>query len=305
VSRLTKAPRLAAALPLCVALVLGGCGPLAAAPPPEAPTPAPPRDVAAGESVTRFEGDRLEMAFYAPESLALQDGRFDLVVHFHGKHETAIEAVDEAGLPAALVNVDLGVGSAVYRESYAAEDSLERVIAFAENELAASGRLPDARAGRVAISAFSAGFAAAREILKRPADVDRVDAVLLVDGFFADWENKRRRTVALDMIQDTVAFARRASRGEKLFVLTHTAIDRKTYAGAPDCARALLDRLELERGPPHVVTASGGSPSYAVDVGGLHVWGFDGKSWVDHVAQHRSMGALHYATLRDRWAVTD
>jgi hypothetical protein len=268
--------------------------------------PAPAPSAAEGDPVTVFDGDDQQEAFYAPKSIALHDGRFDLVIHFHGKHETAIGAIDESGLSAALVSVNLGVGSDVYQEAYAQPDSLDRVIAFAEDSLADSGRLPDARVGRVAISAFSAGYGAARELLNRPDDADRVDALLLVDGFFADWRSRRRRTVDTSMLTGAVSFARRAVAGEKLMVLTHTAFDRKSFAGAPACASALLRILEIDKGPPGPRSPLlRAAPTYAVDVGGLHVRGFDGRVWADHIQQHRAMGAIHYAALRKYWERAD
>jgi len=156
--------------------------------------------------------------------------------------------------------------------------------------------------GRIAISAWSAGYGAAREIVQRPADAARVDALLLVDGFFGDWENKRARKVAPEDLSAVTAFARHAAAGEKLFVLTHTGLDLRSYAGGPLTAEVLLRSLELNKGPARPGQhRTGGAPLYAVDVEGLHVLGFNGQKWADHVEQHRAMGALHYAELRKRW----
>lgn len=91
--------------------------------------------IAAGVPVIGFDGQRLETAFYAPVSLAVKNDRFDLIIHFHGKHQTAIDALDQSGLPAALISVDLGVGSRIYRGAYDEAGSLERLIAFAERSL--------------------------------------------------------------------------------------------------------------------------------------------------------------------------
>src|SRR4051794_31176789 len=146
--------------------------------------------IAAGEPVVGFDGQRLETAFYAPVSLAGKNDRFDLVIHFHGKQQTAIDALDHSGLPAALISVDLGVGSRVYRGAYDEAGSLERLVAFAERSLHETGRLPNARVGRIAISAWSAGYGAARLILSRPVEATRIDALLLVDALFADWDTK-------------------------------------------------------------------------------------------------------------------
>ncbi len=260
--------------------------------------------MAAGEPVTTFDGQRLETAFYAPVSLAVKNDRFDLIIHFHGKHQTAIDALDQSGLPAALISVDLGVGSRVYRGAYDEAGSLERLIAFAERSLHETGRLPNARVGRIAISAWSAGYGAARLILSRPAEAVRVDALLLVDALFADWDAKgaRARSASMDALAPTVAFAARATRAERLFVLTHTAIAQSAYAGAPDCADALLRHFDVvKESAPLSARPFGGAPTYAADLEDLHLRGFDGKTVAEHAEQYRAMGTLHYLELRRYW----
>ena len=97
--------------------------------------------------------------------------------------------------------------------------------------------------------------------------------------------------------------ARHATQGEKLFVLTHTAIDRHSYADAPDCADAMLRLFDIERGfpglPGRVSTAAG---TYASDRSAFHIWGFSGKTWADHIAQHHSMGVRHFSALKAFWS---
>jgi hypothetical protein len=261
--------------------------------------------IAAGEPVVGFDGQRLETAFYAPVSLAVKNDRFDLIIHFHGKHQTAIDALDQSGLPAALISVDLGVGSRIYRGAYDEAGSLERLIAFAERSLHETGRLPNARVRRIALSAWSAGYGAARLILSRPAEEVRVDALLLVDALFADWDAKggaRTRTASMDALAPILAFGERATRAEKLLVVTHTAITQSAYAGAPECADALLRHFDILKGPaPLNARPFGGAPMYSADLEDLHLRGFDGKTTADHAEQYRAMGTLHYLELRRYW----
>lgn len=273
-----------------------------------APQPLAAPVIAAGEPVIGFAGQRLETAFYAPVSLAVKNDRFDLIIHFHGKHQTAIDALEQSGLPAALISVDLGVGSRVYRGAYDDAGSLDRLVAFAERSLHETGRLPNAHVGRIAISAWSAGYGAARLIMARPAEAARVDALVLVDALFADWETKggRSRAVSMEGLAPTLAFATRATRGERLFVATHTAITQPAYAGAPECADALLRYFAVEKEAPLAGTRPfGGAPTYAADLEDLHVRGYDGKTSAEHTEQFRGMGALHYAELRKYWERDD
>lgn len=286
-----------------------------ASPPAAAQKTLPNAVIATGEPVVGFDGTKFDTAFYAPVSLAVKNDRFDLVIHFHGKHQVAVDALEQSGMPVALVNVDIGVGSHVYRGAYDAAGSLDHLIEFAERALHETGRLPNARVGRIAISAWSAGYGAARAILSRPADAARVDALVLVDGLFADWapasarggdrdpkRPARARAVSMDGLSPTTAFAAQATRGEKLFVVSHTAITQAQYAGAPECADALIRHFEAPKsGVPSSARPFGGNPTYVSDLGDFHVRGFDGKSFTEHVEQHRGMGSLHYAELRKYW----
>lgn len=310
-----------------IALVIGGCSQRVAAPEPEvvktspavsvagpsespaeAPTPVTPI-LSRGAPLHAVDGDREENVLYAPASLALRDGRFDLIVHFKGKPQTTIDALEQSGIPAVIVNVDLKVDSVAthstdYRSAYEDVAAFDHLIAFAEREVRRSGRVgtSNASVGRIAISAWSAGYGAAREIMQRRADVARVDALLLVDGFYGDWENKRARTVDPEDVAATLGFARRAKSGEKLFVLTHTALDFRAYAGGAEAADVLLRYLALEKVPSQAgQRRAGAKEQYAVEVEGLHVVGFKGQKFADHVAQHRAMGAVHYGELRKYW----
>jgi hypothetical protein len=265
------------------------------------PAPAPPV-LAKGKPIIRVSRERSGIALYVPATIALREERFDLVVHFHGPLDTTVASMEQSDLRAAVVNVDLGPGAPLYKAAFTPPESLRSVIDFAERNLAESGRVKKGMIGRVALSSWSAGYGAVREIMKRPEDMARVEAVLLADGFFSEWSDPRRHTVSVDKLDDSFNFAYRASRGARLFVVTHTSLDTGVYAGPADCAVALIHELGGKLGPPHVPNVdAGGPPAYAVDMGELHVWGFGGTSWDDHLAQHRAMGALHYAALKSFW----
>jgi hypothetical protein len=267
-----------------------------------------------GEPILRFESSRKDVALYVPRSLALRGGRFDLVIHFHGAHAQTSAAFEDAELDAAIVSVNLGEGGTTYGAAASTPDLLGRLVAFAEREVDASGRAPGARVGRLALSSWSAGFGAIREILKRPEDAARVDAVLLADGLFTDWSRASRapgkpagqgpaaRDADFEKVKAVIDFARRATEGEKLFVLTHSAIDSGAYPDAARCADAMLRYFSLEKGFPGGLPRSArGSQPYATDSAGFHIWGFGGKAWTDHLAQHRAMGSRQFSALKAFW----
>ena len=247
-----------------------------------------------GEATRKTRGD---LAVYVPAELSVRGAAFDLVIHFHGTSKNQETNIEEARLPAAVVSVNEGGLSDVYAKAFAGSGSLDRVVRFAE-EVVGAKRVAGARAERIALSSWSAGGAAVKNILAR--EPERIDAVIVADGLFSSWEDEAKTSVRREPLRPFVDFARKAAAGEKLFVVTHTAIPTE-YPNVEECTRTLLDELEIEPGPPAPATQpAGGEPTYAVDRGSFHVRGVDGKGAEDHIAQIRALDDP-YAELRRRW----
>jgi hypothetical protein len=241
--------------------------------------------VARGEAAFATRGN---LALYLPTEVAVRSGRFDLVVHFHGGYKLQEQNVDEAKLRAVVVSVNEGSGGTTpYAKAWAAPNGLDRLIRFAEDEMA-KRRLVNARVGRVALSSWSAGGAAVKGILER--DGERIDAIILADGLFSNYE-EGKKSVRREPLVPFIAFAERAARGEKTFIITHTAIAPTQYPSTAECATALLSALDL---------GSPGGTTYVVERGGLKVEGSDGTGPEDHVAQIRALDQA-YAVLGKRW----
>ena len=181
--------RLLRAVPaLAVLSVTGVTGPAHA----EAPAA---RSVAAAEVVVRAgdhaaERARLEASrvkfghadLYVPTFFEPVDGTYDLVVHFHGIPSLQEDSFERAHVNAVVVSVNLGIASDAYSNAFRAPGSFERLLQQAQRALDRTGRAPGATLGRIALSAWSAGFASVSAILAQPGAADRVDAVLLEDG---------------------------------------------------------------------------------------------------------------------------
>jgi hypothetical protein len=255
---------------------------------------AEPSPIVAGEATRKSRGN---LALYIPAELAVRDGAFDLVVHFHGTPKIQEQNVDEARLPVVVVSVSEGIASASYGKAWAAPNALARVVKFAEAEVGAK-RAPKAHVGRIALSSWSAGGASVKGVLVN--DADRIDAVILADGLFTYWEDAAKKKAKREPLLPTIEFAKRAVAGEKLLIITHTAIPTE-YPSVAECTEVLLTELDIPKGPALPATQpTGGAPTYSVDRGGLHVRGVDGKGPEDHIAQIRSLDDA-YSELRRRW----
>jgi len=236
-----------------------------------------------------------------PAELAVFDGgKIDLLIHFHGYPKNQETNLAQSGLGAMVVSVNEGEGSAAYKR-YAEPGVLDRLVALAKKELAASGRTAGAprQIGRIALSSWSAGGAATQFILAR--DASRIDAVIVADGIFSTYTDRRRHTIDPRPLASVVDFAKRAAAGDKLFVLTHTAIIPNDYPNVDECARYLMNALSLTKGPPPPAAPPGvGAPMYGVSAGELQITGYQGRRAPDHAAQLYALDDP-YKKLRQRW----
>ena len=243
------------------------------------------------------------------------DGRYDLILHFHGNTNLVEESFATGKLNAVVVNQNLGIGSGPYEDKYAhnpgaLRDTVERV-----DEAMARRGLKNAKAKRIALTAWSAGYGAIVRILEHAANIDKVDTVILLDGIHASFLPDG----SLDplRIEPWARFARRAIFGDRLFVITHSEIKPLEYPGTHATTDSLLQVLELTRTeggvqpefPP--LTSTHGVPKSKlvpllplseVHQGNFHVYGYDGEAVVDHIAHLVMMGSTAVPHLAKRWA---
>ncbi len=223
---------------------------------------------------------------FIPQKLARKK-RMPLLVHFHGPAWVAESAAAKDGRWA-VISVETGEGAEVYSRQFSDHALFGKML----NE---ASRKTEVRFGPIAVSAWSAGYGAVREILQVPADYKRVDKVLLLDGLHADYTGGRvgRAGAALDArnLEIFLQFARDAVARRKTMVITHTEISPGTYASTTETTDWLLGRLKLAR---HPVKSAAQGPAGIREVsearaGRFRVIGYAGKSAEDHVGQLESL----------------
>lgn len=261
---------------LCLSTFCGVC---------RAEPPAPPRELA--ELTTG--------KLYLPPHLTPRDGKVDVIVHFHGGNNIMPDAVDRLRINAAVVLVNYGGFSSVYRKPFEERDRFANLLREVAETLRADARFPgDVRLGRVVIVSFSAGYGAVREILKTPAYVERIAGVLMTDSMYASYRgDPAQRRVEPAHVAPFVAFAKLAAAGEKVMVVTHTYLQPTGYAGTHETAAHLLAELNLPAEPvpdAEAVHENTGTLRMVerTDAGGLHVYGYAGDTGQDHGAHLRN-----------------
>jgi hypothetical protein len=228
-----------APLPLEAALDGTGGGP-ATSPP---PTIARPRaDAKLDRSGrTAFGGGYLALT----PDFASPDGIYDVVIHFHGNTELVEQSLAYAHIGAVFVPQNLGVGSAPYEARFSPPAALPELLDRVQVAMERRG-LAEARLGRVALIAWSAGYGAVLRILEHPEVAERIDAILLLDGIHIG-RVPGRRAAAVEQVAPYERFARWAVEGRKLFTITHSDIAPDAYVGARETTDVLLRRLGVLR----------------------------------------------------------
>ncbi len=295
---------------LVLLAALQGCkaAPRAGQPPPgvpssvarAAPASSSPADVPALRGLRHFV-TRSGAVVILNDQAVDERGRFDLLVHFHGVHTALKPALEQARLNAVVLVIDAGLQTSDYSARMEFPGSLELLLAGLRRQLSERLGRPCVER-RLALSAWSAGFAAVAQVLRHPAERQRVDGLLLADALHAAFIEPARRRPSPEQLAPFAQFAEQARGGTRLFALTHSEVGTPNYASTTETANALAERLGLPWGP---VDAGGAEEPHQVrriDQGDLHLWGYSGVDKHAHALQQRALGRTLLPLLRDWWA---
>jgi hypothetical protein len=271
------------------------------------------RTVAAQEAVVRagdraaeqarVEASRVKFGhadLYVPTFFHPVGGTYDLVVHFHGIPSLQEDNFERAHVNSIVVSVNLGLASDSYSDAFRAPGSFDLLLHQTQRALDQTGRAPGATLGRIALSAWSAGFASVGAILRQPGVADRVDAVLLADGPHTMYDAAHH--VYERGMENWVHLAELAMRGEKLFALTHSSIQTVGYPSTTETIGELLRETSVDKVPTQVAGPRGMRAIYECHRGSFHVAGFEGQTAKDHIDHIKGMSETLLPYLRERWS---
>jgi hypothetical protein len=256
----------------------------------------------AAEEVAR-EGSRVKFGhadLYVPTYFHAVAGKYDLVVHFHGIPSLQEDNFERARVNAIVVSVNLGLASDAYSGAFRAPGSFDALLDQTQRALDKTGRAPGATLGRIALEAWSAGFASVGAILKQPGVADRVDAVLLADGPHSMYDAPHH--IYEPGMEKWVHFAEASMRGDKLFALTHSSIQTIGYPSTTETIGELLREASVDKTPTQATGPRGMRGIYESHRGSFHVAGYEGQTAKDHIDHIKGMSETLLPYLRDRWA---
>jgi hypothetical protein len=253
----------------------------------------------------RAEASRVKFGhsdLYVPTFFRPVDGTYDLVVHFHGIPSLQEDNFERAHVNAIVVSVNLGLASDAYSGAFRAPGSFDVLLQQTQRALDQTERAPGAKLGRIALSAWSAGFASVGAILKQPGVADRVDAVLLADGPHTMYDGPHH--IYEPGMEKWVRFAEAAMRGEKLFALTHSSIQTLGYPSTTETIGELLRETSVDKTATEAVGPRGMRAIYESHRGSFHVGGYEGQTAKDHIDHIKGMAETLLPYLRARWSAS-
>jgi LysM repeat protein len=216
-----------------------------------------------------------------------KSGSFDVIFHFHG-HEAARKEWVEVMDGTVLVGITLGIGSGAYSSAFSSPHVFDDLLESVEREVAAARGLKKAKARKIGLSGWSAGYGAVEMILRSRAS--KIDTVILLDGLHAGYGPDG--VVQEAQLEPFLAFARKAKAGQKFMFVSHSSIIPPGYASTTETASWLIMKLggKPKKSRPRASDPMGLELNRRWDAGNFHVRGYDGNDKMDHCAH---FGVLH------------
>jgi hypothetical protein len=240
----------------------------------------------------------LQGHFSAPRALQLDEqGHFDLVIHLNGDGPVQRELI-RSGQPLVLYTLTISA-SRSYAPLFSSPYLLDAIVAGIEKNLSERAGRP-ASVGRIALSAWSAGFVGVGAALGQPKikDVRNIDAVILIDGLHAP---RNDRSSFKAQLQPFVDYAVRAAAKERFMFVSHSSIDPPNFASTSECAHYLVSSLAGRPQPVRRLDTMGLELIEFFSKGDLHVRGYAGNDKADHCAQLALLRDA-FTALGRRWA---
>lgn len=168
----------------------------------------------------------------------------DVLVHFHGDPQTYWNNAQYANLNAIIVTVNYSGLSSAYSTPFSNSALFQQVLDEALTKVRQQSDIPDTLAwDNLAVSSFSAGYGAVREILKSSTYRSDIDALLTADSLYA---TTAADGTALDsQMADYKTFASLAKNGQKTFLFSHSQVPTYTYESTQECGDELMQYLGI------------------------------------------------------------
>ncbi len=213
----------------------------------------------------------------------------DLLVHFHGDPQVFWNNAKYANLNTIIVTVNYSGLSSAYSTPFSNASLFQSLLNEALTKVRNEVFIPnDLQWDKLAVSSFSAGYGAVREILKSSTYRNEIDVLLAADSLYATTASDG---TALDsQLVDYKTFATLAKNGSKTFVYTHSQVPTYTYESTGEVGDELMQHLGIS--PTSINTSGLGTLQFyrQASAGNFLLLGARGSDGDSHLAHLRYIG---------------
>lgn len=225
-----------------------------------------------------------------PSTVKVEDGRFDLVVHLHGATKVVEENLAITHPKAVWVTLTLPGLSSVYRRHFQDPKVFNALLEEVGHHLTLRKLAPEPKLQHLTVTSFSAGFGGVRELLKQPANFDRIDSLVMADSIYAGFIGKvSDRILNPEHLRPFLNFARKAAAGEKQMLVSYTELHTPEYASTRETAEYLIRALGGSSRLGQTVYDDDMVERSRCSIGRFMAIGFEGEMGEDHMKHLRQM----------------
>jgi len=227
---------------------------------------------------------------FIPSTYVARPGNVsDVLVHFHGDPQTYWNNAKYADLNAVLVTVNYSGLSSAYTTPFSNQALFQQVVDEALTKVRQQADIPDTlQWDKLAVSSFSAGYGAVREILKNATYRNEIDALLAADSLYATTAGDG--TSVDSQLADYKTFANLAKNGSKTFLYSHSQVPTYTYESTFEVGDELMQSLGIA---PSAYNVNGlGTLNFyrTAQTGNFRLWGALGSDGDSHLEHLRYIG---------------
>jgi len=239
---------------------------------------------------TSFTLSNAAWKVFIPSTYVQRSGNVaDVLVHFHGDPQTFWNNAAYADLNAIIVTVNYNGLSAAYSTPFSNSALFQQVLDESLTKVRQQANIPDNLVwDKLAVSSFSAGYGAVREILKSSTYRNDIDALLTADSLYAS--TAADGTPEDSQLVDYKTFANLAKNGSKTFIFSHSQVPTYTYETTGECGDEIMQSLGITASP---YNANGlGTLNFyrKADSGNFHLLGALGEDGDSHLEHLRYIG---------------
>jgi hypothetical protein len=225
---------------------------------------------------------------FIPDFFKPRSDTVDIIVHFHGAAWLAERNFYQVRKNAVLVAVHFPGFSSAYSRPFSDPQLFQQILDETLNALKERGIVgPDARVGRICLTAFSAGYGAIREILHVPAYYEKITDLVLADSVHCSYTDDKQLND--EQMAPFLQFARDAAAAKKTMCMTHSSIQPPGYASTTETSDYLIVGVGGQRHAASGIEGRGMRLISAFDKGNFHVRGYTGNTKIDHMDHFYSM----------------